>query len=181
MRSIGAISLRKVESLRGRLAAEKDKRSRGMNLLKRGFLGTAAPQYADLALLFEIAMGVALLIGWFLARTRRYRSHAWCQSSVVLLNFAVVAVVMIPSFHIAVAPAIPANLGHAYYAVATTHAAFGAVAEIGGLYLLVAAGTNWLPERLRLTRYKLWMRILLASWWLVLLMGIATYVEWYMP
>jgi uncharacterized membrane protein YozB (DUF420 family) len=150
-------------------------------LLKRGFLGTAAPLYADLALLFEIAMGVALLIGWLLARTRRYRQHAWCQSTIVLLNFAVVALVMAPSFRVAVAPAIPGNLGNAYYAIAAVHATVGALAEIGGLYVLVAAGTKLLPERLRLTRYKLWMRILLALWWFVLLLGFATYVQWYMP
>jgi uncharacterized membrane protein YozB (DUF420 family) len=128
-----------------------------------------------------IAMGAALLIGWFLARTRRYRFHAWCQSSVVLLNFAVVALVMIPSFHRAVAPVIPENLGNAYYSIATAHAALGAVAEMGALYVLVAAGTKWLPERWRLQRYKLWMRTVLATWWLVLLVGCATYVRWYVP
>ena len=152
-----------------------------MSLQKRGFLGTAAPLYADLALLLEIAMGVALLIGWFLARSGKYRSHAWCQSSVVLLNSAVVALLMIPSFHAAVAPAIPESLGNPYYSLATAHAALGAVAEIAGLYLLLAAGTKLLPERLRLTRYKLWMRIVLATWWLVLLLGFATYAQWYMP
>jgi uncharacterized membrane protein YozB (DUF420 family) len=150
-------------------------------LSKRGFLGTAAPLYADLALLFELAMGVALLMGWFLARTGRYRSHALCQSSVVLLNFAAVALVMTPSFRVAVTPAIPDNFGNAYYWIATAHAAVGTLAEIGGLYVLVAAGTKLLPRRLRLTRYKLWMRITLAIWWLVLLLGIATYVQWYMP
>ena len=161
----------------GPRGAEEGNSGGETTLWKRGFLGTAAPLYADLALLSEIAMGVALLIGWFLARTGRYRYHAWCQSSVVLLNFAVVNLVMTRSFRVAVAPAIPENLGSAYYLTATAHAALGAVAEIGGMYVLVAAGTKLLPERLRLTRYKLWMRILLAIWSLVLLMGFATYVQ----
>jgi uncharacterized membrane protein YozB (DUF420 family) len=30
-----------------------------------------------------------------------------------------------------------------------------------------------------LARYKLWMRLALALWWLVLLLGVATYVRWY--
>jgi hypothetical protein len=85
-------------------------------MLKGGFLGTAAPAYADLVLFFEIAMGLALLIGAVFARMRRYRLHAWCQSVVVLLNLAVILAVMAPSFRVRVAPKIPAKLGQA-----TTH------------------------------------------------------------
>src|SRR6266436_322891 len=50
-----------------------------------------------------------------------------------------------------------------------------------GLYLLLAAGTTVIPERLRLTRYKLWMRIVLTAWWVVILLGVATYARWYIP
>jgi hypothetical protein len=35
-------------------------------------MGTAAPPYANLTLLLEIAMGVGLLIGALLARLRRF-------------------------------------------------------------------------------------------------------------
>jgi hypothetical protein len=55
------------------------------------------------------------------------------------------------------------------------------VAEFAGLYILLAAGTNWLPSRIRITRYKVWMRTVLVLWWLVLLFGLATYVRWYIP
>jgi uncharacterized membrane protein YozB (DUF420 family) len=150
-------------------------------MLKEGFLGTAAPRYADLTLLLEIAMGVALLIGAVLARMRRFRLHAWCQSVVVLLNLVVIFVVMAPSFRVRVAPKIPVKLGQEYYALATAHAALGSVAEIGGLYILLAVGTNALPQRFRITEYKRWMRTVLVLWWLVLLLGFATYVRWYIP
>jgi hypothetical protein len=66
--------------------------------VKGDFQGTVAPPYADLILLLEIAMGVGLLIGALLARMRRFRVHAWCQSAIVLLNLAVIVLVMIPSF-----------------------------------------------------------------------------------
>jgi uncharacterized membrane protein YozB (DUF420 family) len=150
-------------------------------MLKDGFLGTAAPLYADLTLLLEIAMGLALLTGAMLARMRRFRLHAWCQSVVVLLNFVVILVVMTPSFRIRVGPKIPVKLGQAYYALATAHAALGSIAEIGGLYILLAVGTNVLPQRFRITEYKRWMRSVLALWWLVLLLGLATYARWYIP
>jgi hypothetical protein len=39
-------------------------------LMKGRFLGTVAPPYAHLTLLLEIAMGVGLLIGAWLARRR---------------------------------------------------------------------------------------------------------------
>ena len=53
--------------------------------------------------------------------------------------------------------------------------------EIAGLYILLAAGTNVLPHNFRVTEYKLWMRSVLVLWWLVLLLGIATYGRWYVP
>jgi uncharacterized membrane protein YozB (DUF420 family) len=149
--------------------------------LNEGFLGTAAPRYADVVLLLEISMGVALLTGALLARKQRFHAHAWCQSTVVLLNAAIIALVMIPSFRDQVGPKIPLKLTKSYFALATAHGALGCAVECVALYILLAAGTKLLPERLRIQRYKLWMRIALASWWLVLLLGIATYARWYVP
>lgn len=151
------------------------------NALKQGFLGTAASSYADLVLLLEIGMGLALLAGAVLARKRRFRLHAWCQSAVVLINLAIIALLMVPSFHAHVSPKVPAKLGKTYYSLATAHAALGSVTEIAALYILLSAGTNILPQQFRLTRYKQWMRSILALWWLVLLLGLATYVRWYVP
>jgi uncharacterized membrane protein YozB (DUF420 family) len=149
--------------------------------MSEGFLGTAAPLAADLVLLLEIAKGVGLLIGTWLARLGRFRQHAWCQSVIVLLNLVVIALMMIPSFRAQVLPRIPAKLGRAYYALATLHATLGSITELAGLYILLAAGTRVLPEKLRITNYKRWMRSTLALWWLVLLLGFATYARWYVP
>jgi len=149
--------------------------------LNEGFLGTAAPRLADLVLLLEIGMGLALLGGAVLARRKRFRLHAFCQSAVVLLNFAIILLVMVPSFLVHVSPKVPARLGKAYYSLATAHAALGAVTEIAALYILLSAGTDILPQQLRLTNYRLWMRSVLALWWLVLLLGVATYIRWYVP
>jgi uncharacterized membrane protein YozB (DUF420 family) len=99
----------------------------------------------------------------------------------VLINLVVIAVVMVPSFREHVAPRIPAKLSRSYTALATAHAALGGIVEFAALYILLAAGTKLLPEMLRIQRYKLWMRTVLAVWWLVLLLGLATYVRWYAP
>ena len=143
--------------------------------------GTQAPLSVDIVLLLEIAMRAALFLGAWLARAKRYRQHAWCQSVVVLLNLAVITVTMVPSFWARVLPRIPAKLSKPYFALATAHAALGGFTELAALYILVAAGTRVLPERLRLTRYKLWMRAVLVLWWLVLFLGFATYARWYAP
>jgi uncharacterized protein (TIGR03382 family) len=140
-----------------------------------------APPYAHLTLLLEIAMGVGLLIGAWLARRRRFRQHAWCQSAIVLLNLAVIVLVMMPSFQVQVVPEIPLRLAKTYYALATAHAALGTITEIAGLYILLAAGTGVLPEKFRITKYKAWMRTVLVLWWFVLLLGLATYARWYVP
>ena len=149
--------------------------------MRDGFLGTAAPLGADLVLLLEIGMGVGLVFGAWLARNGRFRQHAWCQSTIVLLNLAVVAAMMIPSFQVHVIPKIPAKLGKTYYALSTVHAALGTVTELTALYIFVSAGTNVLPEKVRITRYKVWMRSVLVLWWAVLLLGFATYIRWYLP
>jgi uncharacterized membrane protein YozB (DUF420 family) len=149
--------------------------------VNQGLQGTVAPFYAELTLLLELAMAVGLVIGAVLARAGRFRQHAWCQSVIVLLNLAVILLTMIPSFRVHVYPKIPLRLGKAYYALATAHGALGSVTEVAGLYILLAAGTEVLPQKLRVTNYKVWMRTVLALWWLVLLLGLATYGRWYLP
>jgi len=149
--------------------------------LNQGFLGTQAPFAADVVLLLELAMGAGLLVGAWLARAKRYRQHGWCQSVIVILNLAVITLTMVPSFRTHVLPRIPAKLSKPYFALATAHAALGSTTEVAALYILLAAGTRLLPERLRISRYKPWMRAVLALWWAALFLGFATYARWYVP
>jgi uncharacterized membrane protein YozB (DUF420 family) len=143
------------------------------------FPGSAAPSAADWVLLSEIAMGLALIAGGVLARYRRYRAHAWCQSAVVLLNLPLVFIFMAGSFWRTVSPGLFVQIGRSYYWLPIAHGLLGISAEVLGVYILLAAGTHLLPPHFRLVRYKLWMRSALALWWLVLLLGLATYARWY--
>ena len=150
-------------------------------MAQAGFLGTAATWSADVTLFLEIGMGMGLLAGASLARAKCYRAHAVCQSMIVLLNVGLIAMTMIPSLRHQVIPKLPRKIAKPYYAFATAHATLGGIAELGGLYILLSAGTKWLPEKIRITRYKFWMRSVLILWWFVLSLGIATYVHWYVP
>lgn len=147
----------------------------------KGFLGTAAGFGADLNLTVQLIMGLALIAGAFLARAKRYATHGACMTAVLLLNLVPIAIVMWPTFHELVLPKLSGHLHKRYYAVAAVHGVLGSAAELLGLYVLLVAGTNVLPEAWRFKRWKLWMRLELALWMAVLLSGIGTYIIWYTP
>ncbi len=72
----------------------------------KGFLGTGATFEADLNLVVQVMMGVALLAGTFLARNKRYKAHGICQTVMLLLNLVMIGLVMWPSFEQQVQPAL---------------------------------------------------------------------------
>jgi plastocyanin/uncharacterized membrane protein YozB (DUF420 family) len=138
-------------------------------------MGSSGP---TLNILLQIGMGLALLIGMFLAHVDRYRAHGICQASVVLLNLGAIALFMSPMFRKGALSELPALLGDPYYAVATAHAALGTVAELFALYILLNAGTHLLPRALRFENYRPFMRTALALWWVVIAFGVGTYWFW---
>jgi uncharacterized membrane protein YozB (DUF420 family) len=145
----------------------------------KGFLGTGATFAADLNLVVQLMMGVALAMGAVLARQRRYKAHGICQATVLLLNLLMIGLVMWPSFREQVKPALSKALHRWYYEAATIHAVLGITAELLGLYIVLVAGTNILPEGLKFKHWKLWMRTELVLWAIVLLSGVGTYCAWY--
>jgi len=134
---------------------------------------------ADLNLVVQIVTGMALLGGVFLARRKFYMAHGICQTTVLLLNLVMIGLVMWPAFQ-QVQPTLPRALHKWYYAAATIHAFLGLTAESMGLYIVVVAGTNILPQRLRFKNWKWWMRLELIFWYIVVLAGMATYYAWYL-
>ena len=145
----------------------------------KGFLGTGATFAADLNLVVQLMMGVALAVGAVLAQQKRYRAHGICQATVLLLNLLMIGLVMWPSFRQQVEPALSKVLHKWYYEAATIHAVLGITAELLGLYIILVAGTNVLPEGLKFKHWKLWMRTELVLWAIVLLSGVGTYCAWY--
>jgi uncharacterized membrane protein YozB (DUF420 family) len=130
--------------------------------------------------MLQLAMGIALLVGMWLARRQRYGSHQALQTTVVALQLVLIGLVMAPSFHTSrVLHGAWAHPGRAYFVVALAHALAGTVAAALGVYVVVSAGTRMLPAALRLRSYKPWMRITLALWLVALGLGVATYAVWY--
>lgn len=157
----------------------KDDWQHWFHLSMKGFLGTGATFEADLNLVVQLSMAAALLAGALLAKHKRYRAHGVCQTTVLLLNLLMIGLVMWPSFHQQVRPALSKVFHKWYYAAAAIHAILGITAELLGLYIVIVAGTNVLPQWLRFANWKYWMRTELALWMIVLLSGIGTYCAWY--
>ena len=145
----------------------------------KGFLGTQAGFGADVMLLLQIVMGASLIAGAFLARAKRYAAHGICQTTVLLLNLLIIASFMWPSFSLQVLPGLPKHFSRQHYFVAVLHGTVGGIAELFGLYILLVAGTTMVPEAWRFRRWRLWMRVELALWLIALLMGVGTYLIWY--
>jgi len=73
---------------------------------------------------------------------------------VLLVNLLMIGLVMWPSFQQQLRPHLPKVFHRFYYAVAMTHTLVGIAAETLGLYIVVVAGTNLLPQWLCLTHWK---------------------------
>jgi uncharacterized membrane protein YozB (DUF420 family) len=140
-----------------------------------------APSTSNEVLVVELAIGVLLVAGAVMVRLGHVRVHKWMQACLVLVNVPIVLSWMVPEYLKWVWPGLPRYLGQEFYYVPTLMLIFGIAAEVLGVWILLVAGTNWLPERARFRRYKLWMRTELALWWGVLLLGVATYYVWYSP
>ena len=140
-----------------------------------GFLGRGAPLGADLNLLAEIALGVVLLAGMALARRGSYRAHGACQSIVFVAVTILTAVWMIPSLHDNYGPSLFAGVMNRVNVAVAAHIVVGTIALSLGAYVVLVAGTPIIPARLRFQNYKVWMRTLLALWWLAIVLGATTY------
>jgi uncharacterized membrane protein YozB (DUF420 family) len=102
------------------------------------------------------------------------------QTTVLSLNVVMIAIVMWPSTQAQVMPAFPDVWVKWYFAAPSIHALLGTAAEVLGIFIALVAGTKLVPERFRFRNWKRWMRAELAQWWIVLLIGVATYYVWYM-
>jgi uncharacterized membrane protein YozB (DUF420 family) len=146
-----------------------------------GIFPSDSPVTSDLVLVVEVAIAFLLLVGMIVIRGGHVRAHKYLQSSMVLVNIPIVLTWMVPQYLVNVLPGLPGEIGEQFYLVPTVMLVLGAAAEALGVYIILVAGTNWLPDRWRFRRYKLWMRTELALWWGVILFGFTTYYVWYVP
>jgi len=143
-------------------------------MLGEGFLGRPSTFGADLNLLVQIGLGLLLLAGLILAKRSRYGAHGLCQATALVVTLVMTAIWMFPAYRDNYGPAI-FGLGNRVSVAAAAHVVTGTAALLVGLYVVLVAGTPLIPEALRFTNYKAWMRTLIVVWWLALLLGVLTY------
>ena len=141
-----------------------------------GFLGPGT-LVADVNLLLELLLVLGVTFGFWLARRGSIEAHRINQTSWVLVNATLVALIMISSME-NVAIARIADLASPRTAFTWLHAALGACTVAAGLWLVLQMN-DVLPPRLHLRGWKTLMRITFAGYWAVALLGFTTYYFFY--
>jgi hypothetical protein len=141
----------------------------------RGFFG-AGPLIADANLILEVFLVAGISYGFLLARRGNIDAHQINQTTWVVLNIGLIALVMAGSMQdvkIAKAAAFDWRI-----AVTWLHAALGTLTALSGLWIVLQM-SNVLPRSLHVRAWKNLMRAAFAGYWLTALFGFATYYLWY--
>ena len=142
-----------------------------------GFLGMGGVLIADINLVFEVVLVLGLTVGAGLARAGKIEAHRRNQTTWVLVNAALVALIMVSSLQDARIQSSD-DLAKPYYWITWLHAFVGVLAVLAGLFLVVQMN-GLIPPRRHLKGWKTLMRMTLAGYWVVVLLGFATYYFWY--
>ena len=127
-----------------------------------------------------------MLLGYYFARRKMFNPHhKLVMTSVVILNWIFIGVVMIGRYVNDVAPQLPENIGQIGILLPTIHLVTGAIAQLLGTYLIVLMWTEntplaWMaivPTR----NIKPLMRTTLALWLVTVLLGFGIYAVWNSP
>jgi len=141
-----------------------------------GFFGLG-PLLADLNIVFEIVLVLGLTVGMLLARRGRIEAHRRNQTAWVLVNLVFVALLMVPSIRTFKWNGL-ADLKDPGNLATWLHAGIGALTVIAGVWLVLQMNAL-IPAALHVRRWKALMRATLAGYWIVALLGLATYRGWY--
>ena len=144
-----------------------------------GFLGTRATFGPDLALVLILFSSTLFTIGWQLAVHKHYGVHRWVQTSAAIINASAVLVIMVGSFWGFVLPTLSAKIGQPVTSTTTIHAVVGTITFVLGVFIVLRAN-KLVPQALRFSNYKLFMRTSYGLYMLSTALGIAVYVMTYM-
>ena len=143
---------------------------------KPGFFGPG-PLIADANLILEVFLVAGLSYGFLLARRGNIDAHQVNQTTWVILNIGLIALVMAGSMQ----DVKISNAGHlADWRIGITwlHAAVGLLTALAGLWIVLQMN-DVLPRSLHVSWWKNLMRAALAGYWLTALLGFTTYYFWY--
>jgi uncharacterized membrane protein YozB (DUF420 family) len=143
-----------------------------------GIFGTKANLFSDLNLVAQIVLLLGLSIGAVFARRGHITTHQYNQTGWVLFNIILTIFIMMVAYYEYVIPGLPGNLSQAFGIVSTIHAALGLLAIGCGVYLILRMN-RLIPKKWRIKGWKRLMRLTLALYLLVGLLGLGIYYVWY--
>lgn len=147
-----------------------------------GFLGTKAYLGADITLVAYLLMIVpGMILGFIFARRKLFvPHHKYMMTTIVIVNWVLIAVIMSVSYRNFVAPSVPDKLNDPGILTPSVHLLFGGLAQILGTILVIRMWFEYrLPRFLRFEPIKPWMRLTLACWLIAATLGVLTYINWY--
>jgi hypothetical protein len=98
-----------------------------------------------------------------------------CQSVGFVAAVLMTALWMIPALRAIHADALGRAVVNRVTVAVAAHVVVGTAALLLGAWVVLVAGTPLVPERLRFSNYKRWMRTLLTVWWVAIALGLAVY------
>jgi uncharacterized membrane protein YozB (DUF420 family) len=127
-----------------------------------------------------------MLLGFYFARRKMFNPHhKLVMTSVVILNWILIALVMARSYSLAVAPNVPEDIGQIGVLLPTIHLIIGAIAQLLATYLIILMWTENTPLAglaiVRTRNIKPLMRTTLALWLITVLLGFGIYAVWNAP
>jgi len=131
----------------------------------------------DLNLTLELLLLAGLTFGAWLAKRGNIAAHRYNQTIWVLLNTVLVALVMASGMENAALDAV-SDLAQPHILVPWVHGLLGGATVAAGLWLVLQFN-GLLPKRLHVRGWKTLMRLTLAGYWLVALLGLAIYYLWF--
>lgn len=143
----------------------------------KGFFGPGG-LIPDLNLVLEVLLVAGLTFGYWLAKRGNIAAHRYNQTVWVLLNALLVALIMAGSMENAAVESA-ADLAKVHIGIPWLHAAIGAATVGSGLWLVLQMN-GLLPKWLHVRGWKTLMRITLAGYWIVALLGLAIYYAWFL-
>lgn len=141
-----------------------------------GFIGPGGLG-ADINLVLEVLLVLGLTFGYLLVRKGNVEAHRVNQTIWVLVNAALVSSIMVEAI-LGFKLNSFADLADPGILVTWLHAAIGAFTVVGGIWLVLQMN-DVLPARFHVRWWKTLMRLTLAGYWAVALLGLATYYFWY--
>jgi hypothetical protein len=142
----------------------------------RGFFGVG-PLIADANLILEIFLVAGISYGFLLARRGNIDAHRINQTTWVILNLGLIALVMAGAMQ-DVKIARAADLASWRIGLTWAHAAAGTLTALAGLWIVLQMN-GVLPKGLHVSGWRKLMRAALAGYWLTALLGFVTYYFWY--